>query len=482
MAQYFYTLPSGAEFAMTVTDDITKDQADYIFYSQVAAGSFVGYQVGQQLISLPATQINFELSRQDRGTAGVDDVELAVILNRTPVVDPLNQADYVNLPTGYSRLPGIGPLSPEQVRALATQTVVSTDQPADEVTVELGCGLYGQNTVQLEKAGYLKPGTATRFMDNDPIDLPNPKNFVEILRTPSVWTGKDGVTSLAKYLADPIKQTQAQVDLMRQSYQSLVGSGLIKDLVNNPVSLAQGQIFNGVTGSLETLNAQKLLDSAATIKGKVSDALGTVNLNNIGSTVSTALDSAKDNIGSTLNNLKDKSVENVSALLQNNVKYGLGQVDAWVKGVGTNLTGAMNNVGKMAQFAANFAQTKLSSLVAGVQAAAGYEGTLDRKVLDNAVSKVLGSDKIPQPEFTVPDLSKLDIAQAKQILSQAQAAVKQVQGAIGAIQNQAKQLQAQAQAVAGQVQGAVSTVTNSVSAVQNQAESAASNITNNFRV
>lgn len=477
MAQYFYTLPSGAEFTMTVADDITRDQADYIFYSQVAAGTFVGYNVGQQLVSLPTDRVNFELSRLDRGTAGVDDVELAVILNRTPVVDPLNQADYVGLPIGYGP-PAIGPLSPQQVRALVTQTAVSTDQPAEEVTVELGCGLYGQNCVQLEKAGYLKPGTATRFMDNDPIDLPNPKNFVEILRTPSVWTGKDGVTSLEKYLSDPIKQTQAQVDLMKQSYQALVGSGLVKDIVSNPVSLVTGQVFNGQTGNLETLTAQKLLDSASTIQGRVSDALGNVNLNNIQSTVSTAIDSATTNIGSTLTNLKDKSVENVSALIQNNVKYGLGQVDAWVKGVGTNLTGAMNNVGKMAQFAANFAQNKLSSLVSGVQAAAGFEGTLDRKVLDNAVSKVLGSDKIPTPEFTVPDLSNLDIAQAKAYVAQAQAAVKQVQGAIGSIQAQAQQLAGQAQAVAAQAQGAVNTVTNTVSAVQTQAQNTVNNITN----
>jgi hypothetical protein len=474
MAQYFYTLPSGAEFAMTVTDDITQDQADYIFYSQVAAGTFVGYSAGQQLTSVANGQTNFDLSRLDRGTAGVDDVELTVILNQTPVVNPLDQADYVNLPRGYG-FPAIGPLTPQQVQAGATQTVVTTDQPADEVTVELGLGLYGQNCVQLEKAGFLKPGTATRFMDNDPIDLPNPKNFVQILQTPSVWTGKDGITSLTKYLSDPIKQTQAQINLMQQSYQSLVGAGLVTDIVNNPVSLSAGRIFSGVTGNLETLNAQKLLDSASTIRGQVSDALGNINVNNIGNTVSTALDSVKTNVGSALNNLKDKSVENVSALLQNNVKYGLGQVETWVKGVGTNLTNEMNNLGKMAQFSANFAQTRLSSLVSGVQAAAGYEGTLDRKVLDNAVSKVLGSDKIPQPEFTVPDLTKLDIAQAKAYLAQAQGAVRQVQGAIGTIQNQARQLVAQAQ-------GTVNAVTGQVAAVQNQAQNTVNNITNNFRV
>jgi uncharacterized protein YjbJ (UPF0337 family) len=106
-----------------------------------------------------------------------------------------------------------------------------------------------------------------------------------------------------------------------------------------------------------------------------------------------------------------------------------------------------------------------------VQAAGGYVGTLDRKVLDNAVVKVLGSDKIPTPEFTQPDLSKLDIAQAKAFLAQAQGAVKQVQGSVNAIQNQAKQL-------AGQAQQIASTATSTVAAVQNQAQTAVNNITN----
>ena len=209
MANYDYTLPSGATFTVTVTDDITKAEADVIFYSQVAAGSFVGYSVGDQLIAAPLSQISLDLSRLERGTAGVPGVVQEAIAV-TPVQAPINQADYVNV--GYEP-PAIGPLTPQQVKALLAQTIKTTNQPADEVTQALGVGQYGQNTVQLEKAGILKPGTATRFMDNDPIDLPNPPNFVEILQTPSVWTGKDGVYNIADVLADPVIQQNIQTQV-----------------------------------------------------------------------------------------------------------------------------------------------------------------------------------------------------------------------------------------------------------------------------
>lgn len=456
MAKYDYTLPSGATFSVTVSDDISQAEADVIFYSQVAAGTFVGYSVGDQLTTAPIDQISLDLSRLERGTAGIPgEVQAAVAV--TPVQNPINQADYINV--NYNP-PGIGPLSPQEVKALLAQTIKTTDQPADVVTQELGVGLFGQNTVQLEKAGILKPGTATRFMDNDPIDLPNPSNFVEVLRTPSVWTGRDGITSLEKYLSDPIKQTQVQVTLMQQSYQSLIQTGLVKDLTNNPVALVTGQVFSGATGTLQTLNAQTLLSGASAITGTVSSSLGNITLDNVGSKVSTALDSA----GTNITNLATTSAENVSALLQNATKYGVEQAGAWVKGIGTNLTGAMNNLGKMAQFASNFAKEKLNSLVSGVQAAGGFEATMDRKVLDNAVTKVLGSDKIPTPEFTIPDLGTLDIAQAKNLLNQAQGAVQQAQGAVNQIQGTIKALTSQA--------------TSTVNAVQNQA----TNITNNFRV
>ena len=80
MSIFKYTLPSGAEFIVRGPAGATQAQADKIFYEQVAAGSLVGYQPGQTLTS-PATIITkFELSRLDRGTAGVDTAPILAII------------------------------------------------------------------------------------------------------------------------------------------------------------------------------------------------------------------------------------------------------------------------------------------------------------------------------------------------------------------------------------------------------------------
>ena len=73
MSQFNYNLPSGANFVMQAPEGTTQNQADFIFYSQVAAGSLVGFSPGQSISAASSAVVNFELSRLDRGTAGVDD-------------------------------------------------------------------------------------------------------------------------------------------------------------------------------------------------------------------------------------------------------------------------------------------------------------------------------------------------------------------------------------------------------------------------
>ena len=72
MAIFKYTLPSGAQYTVETPPGYTQTQADYLFYSQVASGSLVGYTKGQSLSTVETQLSKFELSRLDRGTAGVD--------------------------------------------------------------------------------------------------------------------------------------------------------------------------------------------------------------------------------------------------------------------------------------------------------------------------------------------------------------------------------------------------------------------------
>ena len=70
MSIYNYTLPSGSKYQVTVPAGTTQAQADDIFYSQVAAGTFVGYEIGDTLINPTQALENFGITRLQRGTAG----------------------------------------------------------------------------------------------------------------------------------------------------------------------------------------------------------------------------------------------------------------------------------------------------------------------------------------------------------------------------------------------------------------------------
>ena len=61
MSVFNYTLPSGSTFRMTAPTGTTQLQADQIFYSQVAAGAFVGYSPGQTLTSATETVTKLSL-------------------------------------------------------------------------------------------------------------------------------------------------------------------------------------------------------------------------------------------------------------------------------------------------------------------------------------------------------------------------------------------------------------------------------------
>jgi hypothetical protein len=75
---------------------------------------------------------------------------------------------------------------------------------------------------------------------------------------------------------------------------------------------------------------------------------------------------------------------------------------------------------KQGQFAVNFSDFKLPAAVAGVIPAAGFKGTVDRATLNSAVSKLVGSSKIPAQLFSP---QAVDIASLEAAALQAKAAL-----------------------------------------------------------
>ena len=368
MAIFKYTLPSGAKFDLNAPTGITQAQADFIFYSQVAAGSLIGYTTGQTLTSAQTRLTKFELSRLERDTAGVDTVTILSIVTgeialtvpallNVPLQTPITAARYAMTPAGPLGLDPVGPLTPDQVQALITTTEVYVDQPPTTIT-DTGIGTYNLTPESLEKTGYLKPGTS------------NYPDFACVIGTPSVWTGKNGVTSVAGILDDPSLQTQIQNGVLQLNYAALTASGTIQTQPTAPASTSTGQIY-GAAG-LTALTAASLVSGTAALSANfnkliTSSFAGASSLGaNAAATVNSLLSTPINNISTIANGAVNSVTQGIAGLsptaaaAANNLLSGAlgsatGAVNSLVSGALGSATGAVNGaVGALVNNAAQF--------------------------------------------------------------------------------------------------------------------------------
>jgi len=361
MAIFKYTLPSGAEYTVETPSGYTQTQADYLFYSQVAAGSLVGYTKGQSLSTLQTQITKFELSRLDRGTAGVDILTVLAISDGSPVAtvpnlsgvplkNPITTADYAQI----GPVTPVGSLTAEQTQAVLAQTQNLVDQPADTVSTDKGVGSYGLGPNQLENAGYLKPGTS------------NYPDFNCVVGTPSVWTGKNGVYSLADVTGDPALQTQIQTAVMQNSYNALTASGTIQTPASSPASISTGQVYTSA-GVLATLTAPALVTgtavltnnlnslvtksfaSAGNISSLLSNPVSSINtiasgaVNSITQSATNLVSTASGAVTQLASNLSNQAAGAVGALVTNASQFGSTVTAAWAQG-SSLLSGAVNGL------------------------------------------------------------------------------------------------------------------------------------------
>lgn len=391
MSVFNYTLPSGAEFVVRGPAGATQAEADKIFYEQVAAGSFVGYESGQTLTST-ATQITkFELSRLDRGTAGIDTPTILAVIQGLPVItgipnltnvpltEPINEGNIVAIKGDDLGPNSIGPLDSYQVQKLLAQIANLVDQESDQISLNKGIGRYGFTAYALEEAGYVKPGTSLRFFSIDPED------FIAVMSSPSVWTGKDGVYSLADLLGDPLLQNNIQVQLMRLGYDQLLEAGVISQPRQSSVQISTGQVYTtggfqsiqsitgaGVLGGLNRFNSALsggILQNAQT-PGTVLNRLlnaNNINLSTIGSGAVNTLTAGLANLGN-LANLNVATIGagitaqisgSVGALVTNASKFGSQATALWAK------AGSLGNLSELSTVGLSNIGSSISRLATG---------------------------------------------------------------------------------------------------------------------
>jgi hypothetical protein len=424
MSQFRYTLPSGSKFLVEAPVNTTQSEADFIFYNQVAAGALVEFEVGQSVSKVATAATKFELSRLDRGTAGVDDTVILAIINGLPTVadipslinvpltNPITRASIAEInATGFTA-PAIGSLTSDQTLALMAQVASTVDQDATVITNETGVGQYGFSCQQLEMAGYVKPGTWQQFLQN------SSSNLIDVLNAPGIWTGLGGINTLTEFLANSEAQNTAQATLMVNGYNSLQAAGVITTPAAQSVSVVVGQVFTGTDPQLTS--------------------------------ATTALTNGVNN--------------QIASLVTNSSKYGTQLTAQWASGL-PGLTGLTSNLisikGLSSSVASLPASVRLGSLTAGITPdLAGVKTAMDAlakgsQFAATASSTLTGGlDRLSNLNVgsltaNLPSVSAL----TGQLQGRALAAAGQLQGQItGQAQALIGQAQDQAQALIGQAQ------------------------------
>ena len=250
---------SAKTFKITGPNTLTQAQAQAIFEKQVKTGGLTGFKAGDVLNA--ATQVADGLkSAQAQLTSGISSIGASVskatngitsALAKTGVANGINPGNFVK---ALPALGSIGNLDTSQVTGTLAQASKLVAQPSSIVSNLGGAGNFGLDVGQLEKAGYVKPGMAAKYVSA------GQNSITSVLNSPAVWTGKDGVNQVQNLLSNPAAQTKVQQTLMTTGLAQVKSLGL-------PVDQLAATVLGGVA-----LNAAK--DVTATLawaKGQTAD-------------------------------------------------------------------------------------------------------------------------------------------------------------------------------------------------------------------
>ena len=167
------------------------------------------------------------------------------LIKGTPTAG-INAADFAKQGPA---LGAIGSMSLPDVTGTLAQASKLVGQNADTISNAAGAGKFGLDASQLERWGLVKPGTAATFLGQGGSDL------TSVLKSPTVWTGKDGVKSLDGLLGNEGLQNKIQQGLMTSGVADLKALGVPTDKLT-PQALS-GLATNAAKSVPDTLNWAK---------------------------------------------------------------------------------------------------------------------------------------------------------------------------------------------------------------------------------
>lgn len=242
---------TGRTFKITGSASLTETRAREIFNSQRSAGSLVGLKPGQRLDAASQALGGLNSAQSQLGALTGDAGGLARqalgkvsdLTGNLPVTNGITAADFsLTAPA----LTGIDQVTPTQVKATLAQAEKLTGQDFSLVTDNKGLGKYGFSVDQLETAGVVKSGTAAKFVAQGA----NP--ITDVLKSPSVFTGKNGINSQSDLLGSVSKQDLVQTGLMVAGVAGLKSNGVPTQLMGAAALAGSALVAaKGVDGALD---------------------------------------------------------------------------------------------------------------------------------------------------------------------------------------------------------------------------------------
>lgn len=385
-------------------------------------------------------------------------------------VAPITVGDFAAMPAIKQ---SVGPLNGQQLTGMMAQMAKQVNQPFNQMSESLGVGKFGFSPQQLETAGFLKPGTYNSFLSQ------GNNTMEQILNSPSVWTGKGGITNVSSLLSNSDAQTGIQASLYKTTFDALKINGLISGkedaasigplvqtaskfgIDTTKTWLQQGQAGVSLTpgvnfGSLPADASEAVQKAFSQLTGAVtSTATGLVNT---GTNLATGAVNTVTNLGTnalkTAENAATAILDQGTALANNAKQLATGamaqasQIGNKLASLPSDLENQMNAFAKGGQASLAAVQDKISALVQGFSPQSiGAQFTTNRVSVDIAMKEIIGNDKIPTPVYTssinlnqfgaVGDLFKNAMAKINEAQKLVASTVATAQGAVSGAINMA---------------------------------------------
>lgn len=301
----------------------------------------------------------------------------------------------------------LGTILAQQSKTVANTLGVDIGSTLSTISSSTGLGKYGISPASLETSGFLKPGTVDRYLD-DPAQLTN------VLNSPAVWTGKDGVNSVSNLLGNEVKQTEIITTAFNTSLKDLQSANILSGLEDA-----------NVVGALTNVTSQFGIDNTKDwLNNDIADAAMGLDMDNLaragGYSVDFANSKATSLIPTDINNLTSAfdagamqdtfnqlagSIGGISVIqgaagqLLGGATDALNSVMGNLSGVLGNLSGAFGNLfGGVGSMFGSGGGAKIKP--AAIVTPPAVTQTVTRSGVDAAVTALIGNAKVAAPNYT----------------------------------------------------------------------------------